>query len=656
MALTIGQLLGGAGTIARRQRETEEAERVARENQLKIEQQNRMDRLRRVQDERAAATAFPEVPSQYVGFEQIGGAPPGPIRLAAPPAAAPTPAVAPAPTPAPAAAPVTGPAGDTYYEDIYNRLAGSKKVLGMFPSVSAENLNALRDPNAFTTEEVARLFAIALSKDDQATATPLYGVLRQRGVSDADLRNIQRQTRAGLRTVGEAQAAEDQRVAEQRRLAELRGDRAPTAAAAPTTAQQSIQNVIRREGGYVADRADRGGETKFGISKRAYPNLDIANLTEAEAARIYKRDYWDKIKADQLPANIREMAFDAAVNQGVAWTLDALKQANNDPQRFLELRAQRYQNIVAQDPTQERFMQGWMNRLREFAGGALEAMVPAAEAATTANTAAERLTTPPGVRTTAAQRPESVSSYYAANPQNIGPERQNLDSIYQQQRSYIQNLYSDYVRAGMGQQALQLLPQVTELDQKYRAERLMMDGMEALAQLEYGNDPRAISTVLSFYRGQPVNFELIEDGTYRMTMQDQRGQIQQRGVYTKDQVGMMARQYFDRNYLQAQQAFASEAAMKRLESELKRQEGISLEQAKTISAVTQELVKANIGERANAGEFVATNMGDGKVVLTNKAGTKAYVLDTATGQTIKIDGVTVPVAPTAVPVTGMGGR
>jgi len=162
--------------------------------------------------------------------------------------------------------------------------------------------------------------------------------------------------------------------------------------------------------------------------------------------------------------------------------------------------------------------------------------------------------------------------------------------------------------------------------------------------------------VLSFYRGQPVNFELIEDGTYRMTMQDQRGQIQQRGVYTKDRVKEMAQEYFDRTYLQRKQAVMSEAAMKRFESQLKREENISSEQAKTIGAVTQEITKANLGERANVGEFVATNMGDGKVVLTNKAGTKAYVIDTATGQMIKIDGVPVPVAPTAVPVTGMGGR
>jgi hypothetical protein len=94
------------------------------------------------------------------------------------------------------------------YEQIYGRLKGSKSVLGMFPSVSAENLEFLRDPNKFSTEEVARLFAIALSKEDMNTANPLYSILRQRGISDAELKNIQRQTRAGVRGVQGAMADE----------------------------------------------------------------------------------------------------------------------------------------------------------------------------------------------------------------------------------------------------------------------------------------------------------------------------------------------------------------------------------------------------------------------------------------------------------------
>ena len=55
--------------------------------------------------------------------------------------------------------------------------------------------------------------------------------------------------------------------------------------------QVVLDDLIEREGGYVNDPDDPGGETKFGISKRAYPHLDIKNLTEEHAADIYYNDY-----------------------------------------------------------------------------------------------------------------------------------------------------------------------------------------------------------------------------------------------------------------------------------------------------------------------------------------------------------------------------
>ena len=48
------------------------------------------------------------------------------------------------------------------------------------------------------------------------------------------------------------------------------------------------------EGGYVNDPIDKGGETKYGISKRSYPNLDIKNLTKEQAREIYYKDFWLK--------------------------------------------------------------------------------------------------------------------------------------------------------------------------------------------------------------------------------------------------------------------------------------------------------------------------------------------------------------------------
>jgi len=55
--------------------------------------------------------------------------------------------------------------------------------------------------------------------------------------------------------------------------------------------ERCIAFVLRHEGGYVNDPRDPGGETKYGISKRAYPGLDIKNLTEEQAKEIYRQDY-----------------------------------------------------------------------------------------------------------------------------------------------------------------------------------------------------------------------------------------------------------------------------------------------------------------------------------------------------------------------------
>jgi len=151
---------------------------------------------------------------------------------------------------------------------------------------------------------------------------------------------------------------------------------APTAAPRAVDAQSAISRVLGREGGFVNDPADRGGATNFGISSKSYPNIDVSKLTKEQAAGIYKRDYWDAINADTLPEGVREMAFDAAVNQGVPWTKQALAASGGDPAKFLQMRRDRYQSIVAADPSQGRFLQGWMNRLNEFGQAPQTAAAP----------------------------------------------------------------------------------------------------------------------------------------------------------------------------------------------------------------------------------------------------------------------------------------
>lgn len=78
-----------------------------------------------------------------------------------------------------------------------------------------------------------------------------------------------------------------------------------------------IDRVLSHEGGYSNDPQDPGGETQWGISKRAHPDVNIKALTRAQAINIYRADYWDKIKGDQLPAGVAFQVLDAAVNHGV---------------------------------------------------------------------------------------------------------------------------------------------------------------------------------------------------------------------------------------------------------------------------------------------------------------------------------------------------
>lgn len=93
------------------------------------------------------------------------------------------------------------------------------------------------------------------------------------------------------------------------------------------TFDHAFDALISHEGGYVWNPADPGGETKFGISKRQYPSLDIRNLTLADAKAIYLRDYWQRAQCDRLPPDLAFDVFDAAVNSGVGTAIRWLQRA-----------------------------------------------------------------------------------------------------------------------------------------------------------------------------------------------------------------------------------------------------------------------------------------------------------------------------------------
>ncbi len=76
------------------------------------------------------------------------------------------------------------------------------------------------------------------------------------------------------------------------------------------TFEQAVKIILEKEGGYVNHPKDPGGETKFGITKKFYPNVDIKNLTIEKAAEIYRKEYWGKIQAELMPSYLRLIAFD----------------------------------------------------------------------------------------------------------------------------------------------------------------------------------------------------------------------------------------------------------------------------------------------------------------------------------------------------------
>lgn len=88
---------------------------------------------------------------------------------------------------------------------------------------------------------------------------------------------------------------------------------------------QAFDKLIAHEGGYVNDPADPGGETRYGISKRSYPDIDIKKLTLDMARQIYLRDFWLRGGMDKFDGNLAFQVFDFAVNSGIETALRKLQ-------------------------------------------------------------------------------------------------------------------------------------------------------------------------------------------------------------------------------------------------------------------------------------------------------------------------------------------
>ena len=80
--------------------------------------------------------------------------------------------------------------------------------------------------------------------------------------------------------------------------------------------EQAFELLLGHEGELADDPNDPGGLTKWGISQRSYPDVDIRNLTMDDAKAIYRRDFWNVNLSNRLPAWCRFDLFDASVHSG----------------------------------------------------------------------------------------------------------------------------------------------------------------------------------------------------------------------------------------------------------------------------------------------------------------------------------------------------
>mgnify|MGYP003704277509 CR=1 FL=1 len=145
----------------------------------------------------------------------------------------------------------------------------------------------------------------------------------------------------------------------------------------------------RKKVGYGNDPADSGGETKFGVAKAANTDLNITELNWAQAKQRYLDKYWTAGGCHLLSPRVAILHFDGCVNHGIgraskflqevvgATPIDgqvgpgtaakAAKMNDFDVCRLLcDRREKFYRDIVAANPTQAKFLNGWLNRINDI--------------------------------------------------------------------------------------------------------------------------------------------------------------------------------------------------------------------------------------------------------------------------------------------------
>ncbi len=161
---------------------------------------------------------------------------------------------------------------------------------------------------------------------------------------------------------------------------------------------ESLKMLLHHEGGYVNHPEDPGGETNLGVTRAVYEQWvgrqvmdgEMKALTVEDVAPIYKKNYWDRIRADDLPSGLDFAAFDWAVNSGTGRPAKVIQKyigakqdgaigpktltlvAENDPSNMIQYLYEQRQKFYERLKTFETFGKGWTRRNQETLKAAME--------------------------------------------------------------------------------------------------------------------------------------------------------------------------------------------------------------------------------------------------------------------------------------------
>ena len=151
---------------------------------------------------------------------------------------------------------------------------------------------------------------------------------------------------------------------------------------------KSLDTVLEHEGGYVDHPEDPGGRTNMGITQAVYEKYlgrgvteeEMRNMKIGDVRLIYRANYWDKVKGDELPSGVDFCVFDWAVNSGVSRAGKALQRVvgatsdgvigpntlkavyNIDPQTIITKLTDEREAFYKRLSTFDTFGRGWLNR------------------------------------------------------------------------------------------------------------------------------------------------------------------------------------------------------------------------------------------------------------------------------------------------------